>query len=167
MTSGGSDSIDTGHQIGPARSGKYKAERTNRSSSRGGTPTTDAHRCTSLSGITGNRQGYGALLADVTQVPWDSAEALAAQIDACGAEAGGGLLRRTGDRGGRVFRRPPVSGIGGEGLPGPGCLLIVDEVITGYGRIGGFWFASTRFGLQPDIVTGAKGVTSDMPRWER
>jgi putrescine aminotransferase len=39
-------------------------------------------------------------------------------------------------------------------------LFVVDEVITGYGRIGGDWFASTRFGLRPDIVTGAKGVSS-------
>jgi putrescine aminotransferase len=39
-------------------------------------------------------------------------------------------------------------------------LFVADEVITGYGRIGGEWFASTRYGLQPDLVTGAKGVTS-------
>ncbi|MGE0484105.1 MAG: aspartate aminotransferase family protein [Gammaproteobacteria bacterium] len=40
-----------------------------------------------------------------------------------------------------------------------GILLIFDEVITGFGRLG-HWFAAERFGVQPDIVTFAKGVTS-------
>jgi adenosylmethionine-8-amino-7-oxononanoate aminotransferase len=40
-----------------------------------------------------------------------------------------------------------------------GALYIADEVITGFGRIGD-WFASTRFSLEPDIITFAKGVTS-------
>jgi putrescine aminotransferase len=39
-------------------------------------------------------------------------------------------------------------------------LFVADEVITGCGRIGGAWFASTRFGLDPDIITTAKGLTS-------
>src|SRR3546814_8282415 len=38
-------------------------------------------------------------------------------------------------------------------------LFIADEVITGFGRTGKM-FASTRYQLQPDIVTFAKGVTS-------
>ncbi len=38
-------------------------------------------------------------------------------------------------------------------------LFVADEVITGFGRTGD-WFASTRFGLEPDIVTFAKGITS-------
>ena len=40
-----------------------------------------------------------------------------------------------------------------------GVLFVADEVITGFGRTGD-WFASTRFGLDPDIVTCAKGITS-------
>ena len=40
-----------------------------------------------------------------------------------------------------------------------GILLIFDEVITGYGRMGAA-FASERFGVTPDILTFAKGVTS-------
>ena len=39
-------------------------------------------------------------------------------------------------------------------------LFVADEVITGFGRIGGDWFASTKFGLEPDMVTTAKGLTS-------
>jgi adenosylmethionine-8-amino-7-oxononanoate aminotransferase len=40
-----------------------------------------------------------------------------------------------------------------------GILLVADEVITGFGRLGE-WFGSTRFGVVPDIITTAKGLTS-------
>ncbi len=40
-----------------------------------------------------------------------------------------------------------------------GILLIFDEVITGFGRTGAP-FAAQRFGVTPDIITGAKGVTN-------
>jgi L-2,4-diaminobutyrate transaminase len=38
-------------------------------------------------------------------------------------------------------------------------LLIVDEVVTGFGRIGAM-FASDHYGLKPDLITIAKGLTS-------
>ena len=40
-----------------------------------------------------------------------------------------------------------------------GILLIFDEVITGYGRVGAP-FASQRWGVTPDIITTAKGLTN-------
>ncbi|MBL3699114.1 aspartate aminotransferase family protein [Leucobacter luti] len=40
-----------------------------------------------------------------------------------------------------------------------GILLIADEVITGYGRLGS-WFGSTHYGFQPDMITFAKGIAS-------
>jgi beta-alanine--pyruvate transaminase len=40
-----------------------------------------------------------------------------------------------------------------------GILLILDEVITGFGRLG-FPFAAERYGVVPDMITFAKGVTS-------
>src|SRR5436190_14633478 len=40
-----------------------------------------------------------------------------------------------------------------------GILLILDEVITGFGRLG-HAFAAERYGVIPDIITFAKGVTS-------
>ena len=40
-----------------------------------------------------------------------------------------------------------------------GILLIFDEVITGFGRLG-ISFAAERFGIVPDIITVAKGITS-------
>ena len=40
-----------------------------------------------------------------------------------------------------------------------GILLIFDEVITGFGRLG-YAFAAERYGVMPDMITFAKGVTS-------
>ena len=40
-----------------------------------------------------------------------------------------------------------------------GALLIFDEVITGFGRLG-TWFAAHRYGVTPDLTTFAKAVTS-------
>jgi adenosylmethionine-8-amino-7-oxononanoate aminotransferase len=40
-----------------------------------------------------------------------------------------------------------------------GLLLVADEVITGFGRVGD-WFGSTRYGIEPDLMTVAKGITS-------
>jgi adenosylmethionine-8-amino-7-oxononanoate aminotransferase len=40
-----------------------------------------------------------------------------------------------------------------------GILLVADEVICGYGRLGE-WFGSTKYGVVPDLLTFAKGATS-------
>ena len=66
----------------------------------------------------------------------------------------------------------PVQNSGGCFTPPPGyfqrvreictkydVLLVADEVITGFGRIGDM-FASTTYDIQPDIITCAKGMTS-------
>ncbi|HEX6289453.1 MAG TPA: aminotransferase class III-fold pyridoxal phosphate-dependent enzyme [Herpetosiphonaceae bacterium] len=66
----------------------------------------------------------------------------------------------------------PVQNSGGAIVPPPdyyravreicdryGILLIMDEVITAFGRIGA-WFGSEIFGVEPDIITIAKGMTS-------
>jgi adenosylmethionine-8-amino-7-oxononanoate aminotransferase len=40
-----------------------------------------------------------------------------------------------------------------------GILLVADEVITGFGRLGE-WYGITRYGVAPDLITVAKGLTS-------
>ena len=71
-----------------------------------------------------------------------------------------------------AFIGEPVQGAGGVVIPPAtywpeiqricdkyGILLIADEVICGFGRLGR-WFASELFGMRPDLITFAKGVTS-------
>jgi adenosylmethionine-8-amino-7-oxononanoate aminotransferase len=66
----------------------------------------------------------------------------------------------------------PVQNSGGSFMPPPGylpgvrelcdrhgILFCADEVITGFGRVGE-WFASDRFGVEPDLITCAKGLSS-------
>ncbi|MGZ4441517.1 MAG: aminotransferase family protein, partial [Gaiellaceae bacterium] len=115
---------------------------------------------TSLGGMSALTDVYGRLVPEVEQVPWDDAEALAAAIDRVGAD--------------RVaaFFAEPIIGAGGVMIPPDGylervqeicrereVLLVLDEVITGFGRTGD-WFATGRFGLSPDLITVAKGITS-------
>jgi putrescine---pyruvate transaminase len=71
-----------------------------------------------------------------------------------------------------AFIGEPVQGAGGVVIPPAtywpeiqricdkyGVLLIADEVICGFGRLGA-WFASELMGVKPDLITFAKGVTS-------
>src|SRR6476619_2454455 len=115
---------------------------------------------TSLAGMAALTDVYGRLVSDVEQVPWDDAEALAAAIDKVGADHVA------------AFFAEPVIGAGGVLNPPDGyldrvqeicrereVLLVLDEVITGFGRTG-HWFATERFGLLPDLITVAKGITS-------
>jgi putrescine aminotransferase len=66
----------------------------------------------------------------------------------------------------------PVQGAGGVKIPPEtywpevqrivdeyGVLLLADEVITGFGRLG-TWFASQYYGIRPNLITFAKAVTS-------
>jgi len=71
-----------------------------------------------------------------------------------------------------AFIGEPVQGAGGVIVPQDDywprireicdrydVLLLADEVITGFGRTGD-WFALSRYGIEPDIISFAKGVTS-------
>ncbi|MDF2095944.1 aspartate aminotransferase family protein [Aquibaculum arenosum] len=71
-----------------------------------------------------------------------------------------------------AFIGEPIMGAGGVIVPPPGyweevqricrqydVLLVADEVICGFGRTG-HWFASELFGIEPDLMTMAKGITS-------
>ena len=44
-----------------------------------------------------------------------------------------------------------------------GGLFIADEVQTGFGRTGGAWFGIEHSGVQPDVITMAKGIANGAP----
>ena len=110
-------------------------------------------------GLPANRAGFGPLVPDVEQVDWD---------DLLGIDK---LIAERADELAAIIAEP-VIGVGGV-LPPPegylqglrercdrtGALLILDEVITGFGRVGRWWGAE-RYGVTPDLVSFAKGVTS-------
>jgi putrescine aminotransferase len=115
---------------------------------------------TTLGGIPANAEQFGPLVSAVEHVPWDDAEALDKLIGQLGRNRVG------------AFFCEPVVGAGGVYPPPDGylarvqeicrqhdVLFVADEVITGFGRLGA-WLGSGRFGLEPDLITTAKGLTS-------
>jgi L-2,4-diaminobutyrate transaminase len=82
------------------------------------------------------------------------------------------MIHREGAETVAAFIAEPIMGTGGAFVPPRGyfeqvqqvlaendILFVADEVITGFGRTGS-WFATGLYGLKPDIVTLAKGITS-------
>ncbi|MGW4126123.1 aminotransferase family protein [Nocardia sp. NPDC004711] len=117
---------------------------------------------TSIAGLDFNREGYGtdSLVPETARVPVHDADALKSTIADLGAENIAAIVTE------------PIQGTGGVNPPVPGyletlqqlcrendILFVLDEVITGFGRTGTM-FAADRFGLEPDLITFAKGVTS-------
>ncbi len=70
----------------------------------------------------------------------------------------------------------PIQGVGGFITPPPeyfpivvdivrryGGVFICDEVQTGFGRTGGKWFGIEHWGVQPEVITCAKGIANGAP----
>ncbi len=75
-----------------------------------------------------------------------------------------------------AFMAEPIQGVGGFIVPpedyfkriepivrDAGGVFIADEVQTGWGRTGGKWFGIEQFGVEPDIMTFAKGMGNGSP----
>jgi adenosylmethionine-8-amino-7-oxononanoate aminotransferase len=115
---------------------------------------------TTLGGMEPNRLGYGGdLVSDVITVPYDDAEAVEKAIDHAGADRVAGVFVEAviGAGGVRPVPADYLSTVR-EAIRKAGGLYISDEVITGFGRVGD-WFAANKYGLEPDLITFAKGVT--------
>jgi putrescine aminotransferase len=160
LTSGGSDSIDTATKMvrrywqlvgEPDRTVLIRRTKAYHGMHTAGT---------SLAGIPANAGGHGELIEDVAEVDWDDADALRATIDEIGAGKVAAFFCEPVIGAGGVF--PPPEGYlraAREVCRETGVLFVADEVITGFGRCGD-WFASSRWQLEPDILTCAKGITS-------
>ncbi len=74
------------------------------------------------------------------------------------------------------FLAEPIQGVGGFITPPKeyfkialeiirryGGVFIADEVQTGFGRTGDKWWGSEQYGVQPDIMTMAKGIANGWP----
>src|SRR5215210_716875 len=131
-----------------------------------------------LGGIVGNRKFFGALLAGVDHLPatYNRAEqAFSKGEPDWGAHLADDLERIVALHDASTIAAvivEPMAGSTGV-LPTPkgylqrlrqlcdkhGLLLIFDEVITGFGRLG-YAFAAERYGVVPDMITFAKAVNS-------
>ncbi|HYF46523.1 MAG TPA: aminotransferase class III-fold pyridoxal phosphate-dependent enzyme, partial [Acidimicrobiales bacterium] len=159
FTSSGSEAVDSAIKL--ARIAHHQAGRPER---RLVVSRTLAYHGVTYGGMTAqglplNKEGFGPGVQGVVQVAHD---------DLSDAER---LFAERGDEVAMVIAEP-VIGAGGVHPPVPGYLeglrrlcddhgafLCFDEVICGFGRLGAWWGAD-RFGVRPDLVTFAKGVTS-------
>lgn len=132
---------------------------------------------TSVGGIARNRQQFGPLLPGVDHLSAPASPLKFARgFPPADPSAAAELERIIAVHGARTIAAvivEPVAGSGGVYLPPEGylqrlgeitrehgILLILDEVITGFGRTGTGAFAATGFGVDPDIIVMAKGLTN-------
>ena len=132
----------------------------------------------SVGGIVGNRKMFGTLLGGVDHIRHThdlARNAYSRGVPEFGAELADDLERMVALHDASTIAAvivEPVAGSTGVLLPPKGylerlraicdkhgILLIFDEVITGFGRLGSP-FAATHFGVTPDLMTVAKGITN-------
>jgi adenosylmethionine-8-amino-7-oxononanoate aminotransferase len=132
-----------------------------------------------ITGLPGIKEPFEPLPAGGVRVPntnfYRAPEFVADDVTAFGIWAADeierAILREGEDSVAAVFLEP-LQNSGGCFPPPPGyfqrvreicdrygVLLVSDEVICAFGRLG-YYFGSERYGYQPDIITFAKGVTS-------
>lgn len=159
LTSGGSEAVDTALKL--SRVAHAQAGHPEKTIVVSRTPSYHGvtYGAMALTGLPLNRRDFGSGMADVVQVDKDDLE---------------GVRRVFHDNPGQVAAvfAEPVIGAGGVWPPAPGYLeglrtlcdnygahLVLDEVICGFGRLGSM-FAGGHYGVQADLTTFAKGVTS-------
>jgi len=131
-----------------------------------------------VGGLVNNRKFFGAMLPGVDHLRHTldiERNAFSRGLPAHGAELADDLERLVALHDASTIAAvivEPVAGSAGVILPPQGylerlraicdrhgILLIFDEVITGFGRVGTA-FAATRFGVTPDLITTAKGLSN-------
>jgi len=131
----------------------------------------------SLSGMVKNRETFSGVMPNVVTMrhTWDEKDAFTRGQPERGADLADDLARFCATYGGSTIAAcfvEPVAGSTGCLLPPKGylerlreicdehgILLVFDEVITGFGRLGAP-FASQLFGVTPDVMTMAKALTN-------
>jgi beta-alanine--pyruvate transaminase len=132
----------------------------------------------SVGGIVANRKMFGNMLCGVDHLPSTynrAKQAFSRQEPDWGAETADELTRLIALHDASTIAAVIVEPVAGSTgcLPPPkgyleklrkitadhGILLIFDEVITGFGRLGAC-FAAERYNIVPDMITFAKGVTN-------
>jgi beta-alanine--pyruvate transaminase len=133
---------------------------------------------TAVGGMVNNRRQFGALVTGIDHLSTTynrDKQAFSIGEPAWGRDLADDLTRLVALHGGETIAAVIVEPVAGSTgcLPPPkgylerlraiteahGILLIFDEVITGFGRLG-YAFAAERYGIVPDMITFAKGATN-------
>jgi adenosylmethionine-8-amino-7-oxononanoate aminotransferase len=177
LTSGGADAVETALKLAKAYQRKRGfAERTKTISRRVAYHGTSMGAL-SVNGLTGIRNGFGPLVPGARHVPLphryrcDYCAVSPACRGICADEIER-LIEFEGPETIAAIIMEPIQNSGGAIVPPPGYMqrvrqlcdhygivLIADEVICGFGRVGA-WFGSNALGFTPDLMTCAKGITS-------
>lgn len=105
------------------------------------------------------REGFGNMPGDFVHVGWNDTAALKAEVnkDTCAI-----MLESLAAEGGVMTLSAEMVATINSLQKECGCLVIVDEVQAGTGRLGTF-LGFEKYGLNPDLVTMAKGIGGGLP----
>ncbi len=160
FTSGGSEAVETAFKIARQYHRLQGAPDRVKIISRRGSYHGVSYGALSATGTRRNRSGFEPLAPGFVQVPALSFDALQETVEYEGPETIAAIITE------------PVMGAAGVVFPPSGyleairsmcsdlgILWIADEVICGFGRMG-YWFGVEHWGLVPDMITMAKGISS-------
>jgi acetylornithine/N-succinyldiaminopimelate aminotransferase len=105
------------------------------------------------------KQGFGSMLETFIHLPFNDLEALKKEID---PESAAVMIEIVQGEGGIHVVHNEFINEAAKLCAENGTLLIVDEIQTGIGRTGKP-FAFQHFGIEPDIITVAKGLGNGFP----
>ncbi|MFF4648796.1 acetylornithine transaminase [Streptomyces sp. NPDC001380] len=112
-----------------------------------------------LTGQPAKQEPFRPLPGDVTHVPFGDAEALRAAVTTATAAV---VVEPIQGENGVVPAPDGYLAAAREITRATGTLLVLDEIQTGVGRTG-HWFAHQALGVEPDVVTLAKGLGGGLP----
>ncbi|MFI0738560.1 acetylornithine transaminase [Streptomyces sp. NPDC021100] len=112
-----------------------------------------------LTGQPAKQEPFLPLPGDVTHVPYGDTDALRAAVTERTAAV---VLEPVQGENGVVVPPPGYLAAAREITDAAGALLVLDEIQTGIGRTG-HWFEHLAQGVEPDVVTLAKGLGGGLP----
>ncbi|MBK9714041.1 MAG: aminotransferase class III-fold pyridoxal phosphate-dependent enzyme [Kouleothrix sp.] len=177
FVTGGSEAVETALKLAKSYQRKRGFAERHKTISRRAAYHGTTMGALSVNGLTGVRNGFGPLVPGARHVllPHHFRCDYCAGASACRGTCADEIERLIEFEGPETIAAiimEPVQNSGGAIVPPPGYLqrvrqicdrygivMIADEVICGFGRVGG-WFGSSELGVVPDVMTCAKGITS-------